>query len=158
MAHKNENLRGLMIGRGLVIGLVIGLAVMAVFVDAQGDEVEPGTAEVTVTPKDCRRLAAHKPAEDVAYKPGVDAYGRPVTPADLPGTQVIKAPDKITFSITYDALGKLGLTDSSSLLSGEATIGEVSYDISSGRLEFNGEPLTDPEIAVLATACKSLGK
>ena len=76
----------------------------------------------------------------------------------MPGTQVIKAPDKITFNITYDALEKLGLTGSSSLLSGEATIGEVSYDISSGRLEFNGEPLTDPEIAVLASACKDIGK
>lgn len=138
--------------------LMIGLMVLVGAVDGRADETKAGTAEVTVTPKDCRRLVAHRPANDVAYKPGVDAYGRPVTPADLPGTQVIKAPDKITFNITYDALGKLGLTDSPNLLSGEATVGVVSYDISSGRLEFNGAPLTDPEIAVLATACESLGK
>jgi hypothetical protein len=137
---------------------MVGLAVLTSVSDARADDVETGTAKVTVTPLDCRRLVAHRPADDVAYKPGVDAYGRPVTPADLPGTQVIKAPDKITFNITYDALGKLGLTKASNLLSGEATVGEVSYDISSGRLEFNGAPLTDPEIAVLATACKSLAK
>ena len=144
--------------RGRIGGVAIALAMFLVPSEVFGDEAKAGAAEVTVSPKDCRRLVAHKPADDVTYKPGVDAYGRPVTPADLPGSQIIKAPDKIIFNITYDALGKLGLTGSSSLLSGEATIGEVSYDISSGRMEFNGEPLTDPEIAVLASACKDLGK
>ena len=119
---------------------------------------KPDTVEVTVKPKDCRRLVAHQPSDDVAYKAGVDAYGRPVKPADLPGTQVIKAPNKITFSITHDALEGLGLTGSSSLLSGEASVGEVAYDISTGRLEFNGQPLTDPEITALAVACRSLKK
>lgn len=28
----------------------------------------------------------HKPADDVAYKPGVDVEGNPVAPADLPGS------------------------------------------------------------------------
>lgn len=137
---------------GTVVALLIGLG------GAVADEQQAGTAEVTVTPKDCRRLIAHQPADDVAYKPGVDAYGRPVTPADLPGIRVIKAPDKITFSITYDALKGLGVTGTSDLLSGEASVGEVSYDISKGRLEFNGQPLGDPEIAALALACKNLGK
>lgn len=150
--------------RAAIVGVSIGLAIAAgggegrAALAKEAKEGEPGTAEVTVTPRDCRRLVAHRPADDVAYKPGVDAYGRPVTPADLPGTRVIKTPDKITFNLTYDALEKLGLTDASNLLSGEATIGEVSYDISSGRLEFNGEPLTDREIAVLATACGKLDR
>ena len=138
------------------------VAAVAVYCIALGvaaaAEQEAGTAEVTVKPEDCRRLVAHKPAADVAYKAGVDAYGRPVKLADLPGMQVIKAPDKITFSITYDALKGLGLSGSSTLLSGEASVGEVSYDISKGRLEFNGQPLGDPEIAALALACENLGK
>ena len=138
------------------------LAALALLIGSHGvlaaaDE-KPNAVEVTVKPKDCRRLVAHQPSNDVAYKAGVDAYGRPVKPADLPGTQVIKAPDKITFSITHDALAGLGLTGSSSLLSGEASVGEVAYDISSGRLEFNGQPLSDPEITALAIACKSLKK
>jgi hypothetical protein len=121
-------------------------------------EEEAGIAEVTVRPEDCRHLVAHRPADDVAYKPGVDAYGRPVAPADLPGTQVIKTPNKITFSITYDALKGLGVSEGEGLLSGEASVGDVSYDISKGRLEFNGEPLTDPEIGALAIACGKLKK
>ncbi len=132
------------------------LVLLAAIGSAGAAEAKPGTAEITVSPKDCRRLVAHVPSADVAYKPGVDAYGRPVKPADLPGTQVIKAPDKITFNITHDALKGLGLSGTSSLLSGEATVGEVSYDISSGRMEFNGQPLNDPEIAALAAACKKV--
>lgn len=132
--------------------LLVGL------VDPLEAEEKAGTAEVTVKPEDCRRLVAHRPTDDVAYKPGVDAYGRPVTPADLPGTQVIKAPNKITFSITYDALKGLGVSEGAGLLSGEASVGDVSYDISKGRLEFNGEPLTDPEIGALAIACGKLKK
>lgn len=127
-------------------------------VGAFAAEKDSETVEVTVKPEDCRRLVAHQPSGDVAYKPGVDAYGRPVKPADLPGTQVIKAPNQITFSITHDALKGLGLSESSSLLAGEASVGEVSYDISKGRLEFNGQPLADPEISALALACKDFGK
>jgi hypothetical protein len=136
----------------LIVAFMVGLASPAV---GQG---ESGTAEVTVTPKDCRRLIAHEPADNVAYKAGVDAYGRPVVPADLPGTQVIKAPNLITFNITYDGLKRAGVSDASGLLAGEASVGAVSYDISKGQLEFNGQSLGDPEIAALALACKSLGE
>jgi len=37
-------------------------------------DVKPGAVEITVSPKDCRQLVAHKPADDVTYKPGIDAY------------------------------------------------------------------------------------
>jgi hypothetical protein len=137
---------------GVITVLLVGLG------GASAAEEKAGAAEVTVRPEDCRRLVAHRPADDVAYKAGVDAYGRPVTPADLPGTQVIKTPNKITFSITYDALKRLGVSEGAGLLSGEASVGDVSYDISKGRLEFNGEPLTDPEIGALAIACGKLKK
>ena len=38
-----------------------------------------------ITAADCRRAVAHLPAADVQYKPGVDARGRKVAAADLPG-------------------------------------------------------------------------
>lgn len=38
-----------------------------------------------LVPDDCAPRPLHRPAPDVAYAPGVDAYGRAVTPADLPG-------------------------------------------------------------------------
>ncbi len=38
---------------------------------------------ITVNSGDCAAIAAHAPDEDVAYQPGVDAYGNAVAPADL---------------------------------------------------------------------------
>jgi len=112
-------------------------------------------AEITVSLEDCRRLIAHRPSADVNYKPGVDVRGRQVARVDFPGSQVIKSPDKITFNITYDVLGKFGLSGvGSSFFGGDAVVGAITYEIYKGRLEFNGRPLTDTEIAILAVACK----
>ena len=109
---------------------------------------------VDVSKKVCRRLVAHRPSADAAYKAGVDARGRKVAPADLAGTQVIKGPRKISISITKDVLAAYGASSGSSLLESEAAIGTVTYDINSGKMEFNGQFLTDPEIAALSDACK----
>ncbi|MGH6718267.1 MAG: hypothetical protein ACREER_03040 [Alphaproteobacteria bacterium] len=38
---------------------------------------------IVVMPDRCAPLAAYEPADDVAFQPGVDAYGRAVVPADL---------------------------------------------------------------------------
>jgi len=48
-----------------------------------------------VRPSGCAPLATHVPDADMAYQPGVDAYGRAVPPADLPGsgTPTIEATD-----------------------------------------------------------------
>jgi hypothetical protein len=116
---------------------------------------QPKAVTVVVGTSECARLVRHVPADDVAYKPGVDAYGRTVAPADLPGTQVIKAPDRITINLSIDTMRAFGITDSSGLLKSEASVGQVTYDINSGKLAFNGQPLTDPEAAALAAGCRS---
>ena len=41
---------------------------------------------IVITKVDCSRLVRHQPAPDVAYRPGVDARGRAVVPADIPGS------------------------------------------------------------------------
>jgi hypothetical protein len=41
-----------------------------------------------VDPALCQALVKHTPAPDVNYQPGVDVHGKPVAPADLPGSQV----------------------------------------------------------------------
>lgn len=41
---------------------------------------------IVITKVDCSRLIRHVPAPDVAYQPGLDARGRAVAPADLPGS------------------------------------------------------------------------
>ena len=118
---------------------------------------EDGAVEVQVGKKECRRLVAHKPSADVAYKPGVDAYGRPVKPADLPGTRIIKAPNKITIALSFDALEAYGISAGSTLMEGTASTGSVSYDINSGQIEYNGNSLSDPEIMALADQCRAAG-
>jgi hypothetical protein len=55
---------------------------------------------IVVTKPDCQRLVQYVPSGDVEYQPGVDAYGRPVAPADVGGGYgEIKPPDEITFPI-----------------------------------------------------------
>lgn len=114
-----------------------------------------GTTEVSVSEAVCRRLVRHVPDADIAYRPGVDVRGNAVAAADLPGTNVLKLPDKIQFDLTVDVLSDYGV-DADSPLSpiGEAKLGAVTFDTLSGALTFNGEPLGDPEQAVLAAACR----
>lgn len=115
------------------------------------------TSEVKIAPTDCRRLVEHRAAADVAYKPGVDARGNPVAPADLPGTARITASNEITINLTVDVLQQYGVPADSPLSpSGEASIGTIKYDIASGRLTYNGQSLSDPEQDALAAACSSV--
>ena len=70
---------------------------------AQGTETN--TAEppkVRISKKDCKRIIRHQPSADVAYKPGVDVRGNPVTAADVGGGFTIPIPDVFEFNITKD--------------------------------------------------------
>lgn len=112
--------------------------------------------KVTISPEDCQRLVQYRPSADVAYKPGVDVNGKPVAPADLPGSARITAPNEITIDLSVDFLRQYGVaTDSLLSPRGEASVGTVKYDISSGKLTYNGQSLTDPEQEALAAACSS---
>ena len=42
-----------------------------------------GAQTITVAPSACQALTAHTPADDAAYRPGVDVDGNTVAPADL---------------------------------------------------------------------------
>lgn len=133
--------------------LILILALMSGVASAAND----GKSAVTISPKDCQRLVQHTPSADVAYKPGVDARGNPVTPADLPGSARITAPNEITINLTVDLLKEYGVASGSPLSPrGEASVGTVVYDIAAGRLTYNGQVLTEPEQNVLAAACSSV--
>ena len=133
-------------------------SVMAVMLSPSLAQDKPG-AVVKIAPEDCRRLVQHRPSADVAYKPGVDARGNPVTPADLPGQARITAPDEITIDLTIDVLARYGVSSDSPLApSGEASVGTVAYDIASGRMTYNGQALNDPEQEALAAACAGIRK
>ena len=49
---------------------------------------------VSIDRRDCARLVRYVAPADVAYKPGVDAHGRKVVPADIGGCPQIVLPDR----------------------------------------------------------------
>jgi hypothetical protein len=120
----------------------------------------PGRGEtITVTAATCAALAAHVPAPDVAYRPGVDVDGNPVTPADLGGTPEIKVPESFSIAITVEIAHRLGIpafpdpaNPQNDIYKPEASIGVVTY--TDGRFEFNGQPLEDDAQAALAALCQ----
>lgn len=138
----------------LTAGVAFQLGGLTSAASAQTPETSDST-EVSISDEACRRLVRHVHDADVAYKPGVDVRGNSVAAADLPGTNILKLPDTIQFNLTVDVLSDYGVDDNSPLTPiGETTIGVVTFDLLSGALTFNGEPLGDPEQAVLAAACR----
>lgn len=106
---------------------------------------------IAVKDADCRRIVEHQAAADVNYKPGVDAYGRPVAPADLPGGSQIKLPEEIQIPITIDLSKRLGLPTDGSVFKPEAQIGTVS--VRGNQVFFNNQPLGAQDQAALQQAC-----
>lgn len=105
---------------------------------------------------DCQRLTVtHVPAPDVAYKPGVDAQGRKVAPADLNGGAQITVPDRITFDVAVD-LRRYGIPSTSPLFQPNLPLGKVTVE-RDGRAFYNGQPLQSPEVEALRELCRQRG-
>ncbi len=108
------------------------------------------TTEVTVSKNDCRKIISYVPAPDVAYRPGVDAHGRKVVPADLAARpDAFKLPDEITFNIGED-LAK----DFNSKYTGDAVFGKVT--VKRGEVFWNGRSLGDESLNAIARACRKM--
>lgn len=106
-----------------------------------------GAEAQTVTPAECRLIARHVPAADVAYRPGVDGRGRPVAPADLaPAPTVV--PERFVIALSVDLRRRLGLPDE---LKPELPIGVITVE--NGTLFLNGRPIPADAVAGLAAAC-----
>ncbi|MEQ9575787.1 MAG: hypothetical protein RLN77_09425, partial [Rhodospirillales bacterium] len=69
---------------------------------------EPATPKARISTRDCRRVLRHQSSGDVAYKPGVDARGKAVAPADLSGGFQMVLPDVYEFNVTKDLTSSLG--------------------------------------------------
>ncbi len=109
-----------------------------------------GAVEVTVSKNDCREIISYMPAPDVAYRPGVDARGRKVVPADLAGgSSDFKLPDEITFNVGED-LAK----DFNPKYTGEAVFGKVS--VKGGEVFWNGRALGNKSGNAIAQACRKM--
>lgn len=100
----------------------------------------------------CRALTvAHQPTDDVSYKPGVDARGRAVAPADLNAP----APPVLAPSFTFDLNADLRpyLRAGSPLFQPQLNVGRVTIG-PTGTVLFNGQPLPQQDAAALAAACR----
>ncbi len=140
-------------------GLTRAIAVAAVIPALVGMSAIPessaAASTIIVSASDCARLVRHRPSSDVAYRPGVDANGNAVVPADLPGAVAVNTPTEITFEVTYDLLSVYGVSETGALVAqGDATVGTVEYDLLSGALTFNGERLDDAEADALGALCQ----
>ena len=116
--------------------------------------------QVTITERDCARLVQHVPDADVAYQPGVDVNGRPVVPADLPGSPQIQVPESFSIPITVDLASRLGIPPGGDAdFTAEAAIGRVDV-LADGRAFFNGQPLQDEAARQLSLLCqeRTVGK
>lgn len=104
--------------------------------------------QVQMSSDDCKRLVKHVPAADVAFTPGVDVRGNKVQEADLEGRTPITLPQVFEFNITKDFSAYKGST--------ETPVGVIKYDVLSGGLTFNDQPLTNANEAELAATCQRL--
>jgi len=104
----------------------------------------PATAyaeEKKLDPAACTQLSA-------AYVPGVDAYGRPVVPADI--EEQPQMPEKFSFDITVDVARASGLPVPYGVEM-QGKIGTITYE--KGVLSFNGKPLSQEEAEKLKAQC-----
>jgi hypothetical protein len=137
----------------ILIRFPIPLFVAALLAAAQA-RADGEQAEVTITRDDCARLVEHVPAPDVAYRPGVDAYGREVVPADLNGAAPIEAPETLHIPIEIDLLDRFGIPANPALYESDLPIGEVVYR--NGRFRFNDQPLQNETAAELSRRCQEI--
>jgi hypothetical protein len=133
----------------LATGLLAAAGALAQGAPAQGSSVKVSKAE-------CRRIVAHAPAPDVAYKPGVDARGRKVAPADAYGANPIALPDEITIDIGFNLAEKYGL-GTGGKYKGEGYVGKVT--VRGDKVYWNNVPLDGADQSALVEACrKAYGK
>lgn len=120
---------------------------------------------VALNAQDCRRLMAQhnilvplRPAPDVNYQPGrdVDSQGRPIAPADLPGSNPLPLDGMIELPLKMPLSGLPGLSQLSSDMKRESglAIATLGIDPMSGRLSFNGKPLEPQTEDAVTVACR----
>ena len=112
---------------------------------------------------DCQRLLArlgsgdilHTPDPGVNYQPGhdVDSQGRPIAPADLPGSNTLPLDRLLTLDVKIP-LSSLMSNTPDRLKESELHVTTVTIDPASGQVMFNGQPLQGGEADAVAAACR----
>lgn len=132
--------------------MLAAFAVLAVALPASaGGEI------IVVEPGACDYVTAHEPAPDVAYRPGVDAEGNLVAPADLDDSGRIELPEEYTTDIFVHLEDAIDIPAGSNLeriKDSEIAIGTLT--IRDEELLFDGRPLTSQEQNAIAAECRRL--
>lgn len=134
-----------MYGKLLSVALAVGM--FGCITTAAAD-----TDRVRIPRRDCQKLVEYQPDPGVAYRPGLDVRGKPVAPADLPGSAMaVQLPKQIEFDISFNPLK--GATRRR-FNKTELYVGTVRYDLDTGEATFNGVPLSNPEKDEIARRCR----
>lgn len=111
----------------------------------------PPSPQVTIAESECRNLSIHTPSPDVTYRPGTDAQGRQVAPADLGNRQRFQPPREITIDVTRRLGGSPG-----NPYRAEANI--LQLKVRDGRVYYGDQPLGDADQRAIAQACAEMRK
>ena len=125
--------------------------VLAAVLSPWGAVLADPQSQIKLTRQNCAAITTHVPSADVEYRPGVDARGRPVAPADLPGGTAVRIPDEIAIDIGFNLAEKYGIGAGGRFV-GDAVIGRVS--VKQGRVYWNDELMADREQHAIAEACR----
>ncbi|MFC3676640.1 hypothetical protein [Ferrovibrio xuzhouensis] len=120
---------------------------------------------IAMSVADCRRLLAridsadilHQPDPGVNYQPGrdVDSQGRPIAPADLPGSNPLPLDGMIELPIRLPLSQLTGIKVPSSIADeSKLRIATVGIDPMTGQLSFNGQPLQPTAEDAVTRACR----
>ncbi|MBI1327142.1 MAG: hypothetical protein GC136_05825 [Alphaproteobacteria bacterium] len=88
----------------------------------------------------CQTLQAHKPADDINYKAGVDVNGNAVVSADINGANNFFAGQPFSFPLTVDAAAYLGVPPPAGVEM-KGNIGDIKV-YPDGRVSFNGQDIS----------------
>ena len=125
------------------------VAILILFAAAAAMAASAKSSSVKVSRSECNRIVKHQSSAE--YKPGVDARGKKVKEADLPGGSPIKLPETISIDIGFDLDKKYGL-GSGGKYTGESVIGKVT--VKGDKVYFNDQPLDQRDQAAIAEACQ----
>ncbi len=108
---------------------------------------------VTITESECRNLTIHQPSPDVKYKPGTDAQGRQVAPADLGNRQRFQPPKEFTIDVTRRLASQ-----NSSVSSFKAEANILQLKVKDGKVYYGDQQLGDRDQHAIAQACAEMMK